>query len=542
MKDDEFDYHFPFDIPRRGQREVCKRIINAYSSGKKYVVLQAPTGSGKSVISYTVASYFASSDMQTFVLTSQKGLQDQYVKDFADSTYPVETVKGAANYRCDLDKKRSCAVGVCKVNKKNKVACKCPYVRARNKVYKDSTVSILNYTYFLNMSVVTQQQRNNNLPEDKILQKRRGLLVVDEAHNLENELLSWAGLEISLKKFKEQDLKCPKLPAKNLSDTKIIEWVSGPLKANLTQQHNKLMAGIATMEPDDSNSQKESMRADFVDTILSTINRLLRQHKNGVPISVNNTQLGAISVKPLKAASYADDFVFDFGEKVLMMSATILNVKQFCSDNGLDRKDVEYIEMPCLFPKQNRPIYDVSGKVGKINYTTMPTVKPKIKSFVQRILKKHKGERGIIHTQSYDLANYLFEELNDPRLFVPKGIDRDKEIQHFLDNDEYSDGVLLSPSLTEGIDLNGDLGKFCVVCKAPFASLGDPFVKKRHEIDPQWYQIETLRKLIQSCGRVTRSETDKSVTYILDPAVSYLLKNNVRYVPSWFYDAIKVVK
>jgi Rad3-related DNA helicase len=542
MKDDEFDYHFPFDIPRRGQREVCKRIINAYNNGKKYVVLQAPTGSGKSVISYTVASYFASSDMKTFVLTSQKGLQDQYVNDFADTTYPVETVKGAANYRCDLDTKRSCMVGVCKVSKKKKVPCNCPYVRARNKVYKDATISILNYTYFLNMSVVTLKQRNNNMPEDKIFQKKRGLLVVDECHNLENELLSWAGLEISMKAFKEHDLKCPKLPNKNQSDKQIIEWVEGSLKSNLTQQYNKLMANIATMDPEDPGSRKESIRADFVDTLICTVNRLLNQYDQGVPISVNNTQLGSISVKPLKAESYADEFVFDFGEKVLMMSATVLNIKQFCSDNGLDRKDVEYIEMPCLFPKQNRPIYDVSGKVGKINYTTMPTVKPKIKSFVQRILKQHKGQRGIIHTQSYDLANYLLDELKDPRLFVPKGMDRDKEIQKFLADEEYFDGVLLSPSLTEGIDLSGDLGRFCVICKAPFASLGDPFVKKRHEIDPQWYQIETLRKLIQSCGRVTRSETDKSVTYILDPAVAYLLKNNVRYVPSWFYDAIKVVK
>jgi Rad3-related DNA helicase len=172
----------------------------------------------------------------------------------------------------------------------------------------------------------------------------------------------------------------------------------------------------------------------------------------------------------------------------------------------------------------------------------MPTVKPKIKTYVSRILEKHKNERGIIHTQSYDLANYLYDELKDDRLFIPKGIGRETEIERFLNDDEFSNGVLLSPSLTEGIDLNGDLGRFCVVCKAPFASLGDPFVKRRSEIDPQWYQIETLRKLIQSCGRVTRSETDTSVTYILDPAVAYLLKRNVQYVPNWFYDAIKVVK
>jgi Rad3-related DNA helicase len=541
MTDEEFDYHFPFDIPRRGQPDVCKRIINAYKKGKKYVVLQAPTGSGKSVISYTIASYFASQGQKTFVLTSQKGLQDQYVNDFADAINPVFTVKGAGNYKCDLDKKRSCLVGVCKVSSKVN-NCSCPYIRSRDKAYKDSIISVFNYTYFLNMSVVANRQRETNFPQDKILQRKRGLLVLDECHNLENELLSWAGLDISLKMFKEHDLKSPKIPNQNTSDVEIMKWVRGNLKSYLQNQYRKLQAGIATMDPEDPVSQRDSVRADFVDTLICTINRLLKQYDNKVPIVVNNKGFGSISIKPLKAASYADEFVFDYGERVLMMSATVLNISQFCSDNGIDKKDVEYIEMPCLFPKQNRPIYDVSGKVGRINYSTMPTVKPKIKTYVSRILEKHKNERGIIHTQSYDLANYLYDELKDDRLFIPKGIGRETEIERFLNDDEFSNGVLLSPSLTEGIDLNGDLGRFCVVCKAPFASLGDPFVKRRSEIDPQWYQIETLRKLIQSCGRVTRSETDTSVTYILDPAVAYLLKRNVQYVPNWFYDAIKVVK
>lgn len=542
MNEEEFDYHFPFDIPRRGQQEVCKRIVNAYKKGKKYVILQAPTGSGKSVISHTISSYFASQGQKSYVLTSQKGLQDQYVSDFKKARTPVFTVKGAANYRCDLDRKRSCMVGVCKINKKHKKPCTCPYITARNKVYKDSVMSVLNYTYFLNMSVVANKQHTDGLPADKILQHKRGLLVLDEAHNVERELLNWAGLEVSMKLFKAQDLKCPKIPNKSASDSAVIEWVRNSLIANLKNQYRSLQASIATMDIDDPVSQKESIQADFVDTIICTANRLLNQYDSGVPVVIDNSGYGSVKLKPLEAASYADEFVFDFGERVLMMSATILNVNQFCSNLGISKKDVEYIEMPCLFPKQNRPIYDVSSKVGKINYTTMPTVKPKIKTYIKRILKQHKNERGIIHTQSYDLAEYLYKEIDDPRLFIPKGIDRDQEIQDFLNDDEFSDGVLLSPSLTEGIDLNGDLGKFCVVCKAPFASLGDPFIKKRVELDPQWYQIETLRKFIQSCGRVTRSETDTSVTYVLDPAVSYLLRNNVQYVPSWFYDAIRVIK
>ena len=58
MKDEEFKRIFPFDKPRHNQREIIEKIISAYENGKKYVVLNAPTGIGKSAIGYAVARYF----------------------------------------------------------------------------------------------------------------------------------------------------------------------------------------------------------------------------------------------------------------------------------------------------------------------------------------------------------------------------------------------------------------------------------------------------------------------------------------------------
>jgi ATP-dependent DNA helicase DinG len=148
---------------------------------------------------------------------------------------------------------------------------------------------------------------------------------------------------------------------------------------------------------------------------------------------------------------------------------------------------------------------------------------------------------GIIHTQSYDLAKYIVAELDDDRLVLPMGDNKEQTIKKYIAKgfDNAQDKVIVSPSLTEGIDLKGDLGTFGIICKAPFASLGDPFVKKRCEIDSQWYQIETLRKFIQSCGRITRSADDVTATYILDPAISNLVNRNKQFVPTWFSDSIK---
>ena len=172
----------------------------------------------------------------------------------------------------------------------------------------------------------------------------------------------------------------------------------------------------------------------------------------------------------------------------------------------------------------------------------MDTAKPKMAKVITKLLGHHSGHRGIIHTQSYALAEYLVESIGSNRLILPKGPDKDKIVKDYLENDSYTDKVLISPSMTEGIDLHGDLGRFSIICKAPFASLGDPFVKKRSSVDRNWYQIETLRKFIQSCGRVTRSESDVSSTYVLDPAIAHLIRHNIKVVPDWFYNAIKIVK
>ena len=55
LSDDTFKQIFPFETPRNNQREIIEKIITAFENGKKYVVLNAPTGIGKSVIGYSVA-------------------------------------------------------------------------------------------------------------------------------------------------------------------------------------------------------------------------------------------------------------------------------------------------------------------------------------------------------------------------------------------------------------------------------------------------------------------------------------------------------
>ena len=87
--------YFPFDKCRPGQKECIEAILNAYNDGKRFVILEAPTGSGKSVIGMTVAKFFSNS----YYLTIQKILQDQLMRDFASDMTRV--LKGRNAYKCD---------------------------------------------------------------------------------------------------------------------------------------------------------------------------------------------------------------------------------------------------------------------------------------------------------------------------------------------------------------------------------------------------------------------------------------------------------
>ena len=101
--------------PRPGQLEAVEFAIQQYQNGKKHVVIEAPTGSGKSLIAMTIAEWVSrqmlrsrmnAEGQQIFyagrsvVTTVTKELQEQYLSDF-DS---LRDIRGSQNelYRCEF--------------------------------------------------------------------------------------------------------------------------------------------------------------------------------------------------------------------------------------------------------------------------------------------------------------------------------------------------------------------------------------------------------------------------------------------------------
>ena len=103
-------------------------------------------------------------------------------------------------------------------------------------------------------------------------------------------------------------------------------------------------------------------------------------------------------------------------------------------------------------------------------------------------------------------------------------------------------GVIVSPSMTSGISFDDEFGRFQVILKVPYPNISSNKVKARQESNKNWYSWRTVCDIVQAYGRTTRSITDYSDSYILDSSFGDLLKFNKRLFPSYFIEAIRILK
>ena len=105
---------------RKGQKEAIISIIEAYKNETKVVILDAPVGSGKSIIGMAVAYILNKHGKDGYILASDISLQEQYEKDFKRFNIKWGSVKGIDNYMC-IDNMEKNSLGTCRIrNRKPK--------------------------------------------------------------------------------------------------------------------------------------------------------------------------------------------------------------------------------------------------------------------------------------------------------------------------------------------------------------------------------------------------------------------------------------
>jgi len=534
--------YFPFKTPRAEQQDAINFILRAFlEDGKRFVIADLGTGIGKSAIAVTVARYLnahappvGSDDAApgAWFMTTQKILQEQYMEDFGAPLGNMRSIRSATNYTCDFLKKNSCSEGQQMLRAADKSSkfwksCmfNCTYKQER-KAFLDAPESVTNFSYALTAANYG----------DKIL--RRNLLVLDECHNTETELAKFIEIAITERLAGAVGLDWPDLNT-YIQTVKWIRDVYVPTSRGVIRDMEADLEQFKELDGQSKEYADMTRRHEILNGHIQKVETFLQLQDPDNWVFENLPSVGKntakITFKPIDISPFAEQYLFRLGKRVLLMSATVINCDIYAESLGLPRAQYAAITQPTPFPVENRPIF--FAPIGLMSAAHIDESLPKLAEAVKEILKEHKGEKGIIHSHSYKITNYLRKNLKDKRLIFHDSDDREAALKKHMTATNAT--VLVSPSMAEGVDLRDDLSRFQIIMKVPYPSLGDKLVKKRMHRWSWWYPMQTIKTIVQAVGRSIRNEKDRAVTYILDADWRRFYAKHSEIFPDSFKKALK---
>ena len=527
--------HFPYKQPRNAQEKIISKVLEEFKNGKKYAIIDCGTGVGKSAIGLTIASYMnKSSDYEgiyetgSYFLTTQKVLQEQYEKDFQNKG--MISLYSSSNYCCSKDGKASCKdiqTGL-RANSLPKKYENCKYncvYKLKKKDFIEQDKGITNFSYFL-----TEKNYSQKIPNKKVL-------VIDEAHNLESELSRF--IEISVSEYFSEKILKLKVPKDLNTQFKVFSWIKNSYIVSLSQKKQFIESqlekfGITSNKLDEF--KKITNHYEMITSHEKKIKQFIEIYdKDNWVFDTDNSNKSykKFIFKPIDVSKYAKDYILNYADYVIFMSATIISHEGFCLTLGLPAEKTIVVKEESPFPPENRPI--IFSPAGSMSFKNIDKTLPISIEMIDSILSHHKDEKGIIHTHSIKISEYIRKNIPKKyknRILIAYGENREKMLNKHKTSKQPT--VLISPSMAEGVDLKGNLSKFQVICKVPFPYLGDKVVKKKMSKWSWWYDVSTIRTIIQSIGRSIRSETDTAVTYILDSDWKRLYNKSKKMLPKDF--------
>jgi Rad3-related DNA helicase len=242
-----------------------------------------------------------------------------------------------------------------------------------------------------------------------------------------------------------------------------------------------------------------------------------------------------LSLEPIWAYDYLDKYVFSHYDMVFLMSGTILDKNLFCQLNGLDVTKAVYYSIESPFPVKNRPIYYMP--VGKMSFKQKEETFERYIPYIKKILDKYSTSKGVIHTNSFELSNWIQKSIKDKRLIFHDSTNKDEMLRMHCESDKPT--VIVSPSMDTGVSFDDDLARFQIIAKIPYPTLGSQKNKMRQSNNPDWYSWKTVSGIIQMSGRPVRSNKDYADTIIIDGSFGDVMKHSSQFLPDWVQNAIK---
>jgi len=496
-----------FSSWRPFQEETASKITD---SDNKISMISAPTGSGKSLIAMSICKEY----QRSLYLCSTKTLQDQLANDFEG----IPILKGRANYPCVYNKvteasfpKITCDDCIAEFDDEAAEDCKhyCVYEVKKREALR-AQIAILNMTYYITEINFIGRFKSCNM------------VVVDECDMLEKEILKFISLSVSDRQMDRFNLEPPQYKTKfeswKLWAEKYLPNIEKSLELlNIQFKDNrKDISLFRTIKSTRALYKKMTMFRDFVDETW-----------------IYEERGNKWEFKPTWISQFMGEYFWNHAQRFVLMSATPPMPRLI----GVD--DCKRIELPSQFLKESRRvIYD---PVANLTHKTMDEEKPKLLKRVKEIIDSYPNEKGLIHTVSYLLADYLAKNLNSNRILTHDGGGRTDTLNKFKTIN--FPAVLISPSMDRGVDLPYDAARWCIVAKLPFPDLSDKQVSARlyshGSFGRQWYAQTTASTLMQMTGRIVRAIDDFGTSWILDRQFENFYAKNAGLFYNWWTEALE---
>jgi ATP-dependent DNA helicase DinG len=504
----------------------AETILFTLESEKKFTVVEAPTGSGKSLIGMVAGAM----EKGVTYLVHSKVLQNQLLQDFPEAV----VLFGRANYPCLLWEKEGLDCGmcthqppsaICPYAPKKGVASKCLYEMAKHAALA-SRYRVLNYDYFITEANFVGRFSDQDF------------VVCDEADSFEDILVDFVSLTFSWKLLKEIGVDSE--PLRKTPDSKLgiepwMEFAREILhKAN---RHKKMLTGRFDQMPSGPELYKMKRRIQRMDTLM-TKTRIFIDNVDDTWLYDDRNE-NNITFRPIWMTEIlAEQFMWRHSERFLVMSAIFPPNAILSATLGIPTEDIEKVRVKSTFPIENRSIHMMN--TAKLTNKTMEEEIPKIIAAIDGIMEAHAEEKGLIHAVSYKLGRAIIDGCKYKSRFIThNGENRQDKVDEFRESDMPL--VMVSPSLDRGVSLDGDLCRFIIIAKAPFLYLADKVTNARiygSKLGQLWYATNMLLTVLQMSGRGMRSESDRCATYVLDSNVDRAINEIPSVLPEWWIDAV----
>ena len=466
-----------FGAWRENQAEALWWAWEMLGRGTRHIGLGAPTGSGKSLISYLLARHAVPG--RTVILTSRLGLAEQYRAAFPD-IYEIRSWRhypSIAHYKV--------AVGEA----------------------QQSRVVVTSYAYWM---AASQFGRG--------LGPNIDLLICDESTEEFSELANFLTFEQN-----EAHMRRLELPWPARLGNDVEQWREYGRRL-LPEIKRKLDELWDHPEPEDPGWQLEVQELMSVSGSLMVFTRTLGEWVCERPDPAH------VKLSAVWPVEHAEKYLYRGVPQVVHMSATLR--PKLLELMGIPEANYVFREWPHTFPWAVRPVYwiptiaAVEARAKREDWETWL-------DRIDQIIARGQDSLGILHTVSYRRAEWLGQRSRWRDIFLTHN---SRNTQRVVEQFKLAQppAVLVSPAIISGWDIPG--ARYQIIAKVPFQDTRDELSQRRKAIDPELAMAFMAQDIVQQSGRITRGPSweERGVTFHIDNSIRWVMAKYRPFFPAWY--------